>query len=99
MIHENEASFVVLKACEGGEPEDENWTRVVAVECSEQAARRHLPDGLVEWPTDPASVLALDQEMEVNSIIVFRIERWVSTHHELVCKETRQDKLDGILSR
>jgi hypothetical protein len=99
MVRENRASFVVISEVEGGEPEDSTWTRVVAVECDEQSARKHLPADLVEWPTDPASVLAMRLNTEWNSIVTFRIERWVSTQREIVCKMVRQKHLDEILSR
>jgi len=91
-------TFLVIRSVVGGESEDPNWTQIVAAEASELEARKHLTDDFVEWPTDEQSVAELDSWLGFNPAIMIRIERWVSTHGELVCSMISQDALDEACS-
>lgn len=78
--------------------QNQNWTKIVAVEASELEARKHLTDDYVEWPTDEQSVFELNSHLDFNPAFEIRIERWVSTQRELVCSMIRQADLDASRS-
>jgi len=87
--------YLVIFSCVGGECEDQNWTKVVAVEASELEARKHLTYDYVEWPTDELSIFILNAYLEFNPAFEIRI---VSTQREsvgLVCRMIRQVDLDA----
>jgi hypothetical protein len=84
------AHFLAIARIIGGEPEDYNEARIIAVEETEQDARRHIPDGCVPWP-EPCTEWCRDcKHCEIqshndwNPMRAFSLELWDGTRRESV---------------